>query len=323
MKPKFSIVIPVHNRRDYLAQALASCIGQTVTEFEVVVCDDCSSENLAEVVESCADARIRYTRNSERLGAVDNHQRAASLAQGEYVLILHSDDFLLPHCLQTAGEALDANAAASAVYYSMTYLIGSEIEGFHVMPRISFADKDTLLKNQWLEKFNATAPTCCVFRRSAFNALGGYRTSLRFIYDYDLYMRFLTAGGVIFLPQILCVYRKHGEQMTWTSNLDGLTDLLDLWCWKEYSHWPASDVAEIVLTQLGRLARTRHSFLPVLAIVRQRGLTWRLLRGMPKALQTKLRRRAFPDSVKHDSNYQPPIDPEQALQTARMVLGKL
>lgn len=324
MKPRFSVVIPVHNRSDYLAQALASCIGQTIGDFEVVVSDDCSSENLAAVVESCADSRVRYSRSEERLGAVKNHQRAVSLAQGEHVLILHSDDFLLPQCLEAAGEALDANPAAAAVYYSMTYLVGSRIEGFNTMPRIRFADKDTLLKNEWLEKFNATAPTCCVFRREAFNAFGGYRTSLRFIYDYDLYMRFLTTGGgVVFLPQILCVYRKHDEQMTWTSNLDGLCDVLDLWCWKEYSHWPPSQVAEIVLTQLGRLARAKLSFGPVLQHVQQRGLTWRLLRGMPKALWIKLRQRVFPARKNQHANYQSPVDPEQALRTARIVLGKL
>jgi glycosyltransferase involved in cell wall biosynthesis len=320
MKPKFSIVIPVHNRRDYLAQALASCMRQTVSDFEVVVSDDGSTDDLRSVADSFSDRRIRYVRSDERLGAAKNHQRAASLAAGEYVLTLHSDDFLLPHCLETAGEALDSCPAASAVYYSMTYLLGSKIEGFHSIPRIPFAHKETWLSNRWLEKFHATNPTCCLFRRSAFEALGGYRTSLRFVYDYDLYMRFLTAsGGVIFLPRILCVYRKHPEQAAETSNVDGMCDVLDLWLSDEYSHWPASDMAELVLTQFGRMARAKISFSPVVKNLRQRRLVWALLKGTPKAIYRKLTRRLFPGTTE-DANYRSPDDSEQALHAARALL---
>jgi hypothetical protein len=99
--------------------------------------------------------------------------------------------------------------------------------------------------------------------------------------------------------------------------------MFDMWCSKEYSHWPASDVAELVLTQLGRMARAGHSFGPVLENVRKRRLVWPLLKGIPKALQMKLRRRAFPGSAARDVNYQSPIDAERAVQSARMVLEKL
>jgi glycosyltransferase involved in cell wall biosynthesis len=323
MKPRFSIVIPVHNRRDYLVQALASCIRQTARDFEVVVSDDCSTDDLAAVVQSFADPRIRFERSSERLGAARNHQMAVTLARGEYVLTLHSDDFLLPQCLEAAGGALDANTAAAAVYYSMTYLVGSSIDGFHPVPGIAFADRETWRNNPWLEKFPATNPTCCLFRRSAFDALGGYRTDLRFVYDYDLYFRFLTAaGGVIFLPQILCVYRKHAQQAAETSNVDGLCDMFDLWRSKEYSHWPSSEIAGLVLTQLGRMARAGHSFSPVFEHIRRRRLTWTLLKGLPGALGTKLRQRVLPKRAE-DPNYRRPLDAENAVAAARLVLGQL
>jgi GT2 family glycosyltransferase len=323
MKPRFSIVIPVHNRREYLVQALASCIRQTARDFEVVVSDDCSSEDLAAVVESFGDPRIRYERSDERLGAARNHQRAVTLARGEYVLTLHSDDFLLPHCLESAGRALDANAAAAAVYYSMTYLVGSNIEGFHPVPGIAFADRAAWRNNPWLEKFPATNPTCCLFRRSAFDALGGYRTDLRFVYDYDLYFRFLTVGGgVIFLPEILCVYRQHAEQAAQTSNVEGLCDMFDLWGSKEYSHWPSSEIAGLVLTQLGRMARAGHSFSPVFEHIRRRRLTWPLLKGLPGALGTKLRQRVLPKRAE-DPNYRQPLDADNAVAAARLVLGQL
>jgi hypothetical protein len=131
------------------------------------------------------------------------------------------------------------------------------------------------------------------------------------------------AGGVIFLPQILCVYRKHAEQAAQTSNVDGLCDVLDLWRWKEYAHWPASKVAELVLTQLGATARSGQSFRAVLKNVRQRGLTWRVLKGMPEALLMKVRRRAFSTNAAGDAGYASPVDPENAILAARIALASM
>jgi glycosyltransferase involved in cell wall biosynthesis len=99
MKPRFSIVIPVHNRRDYLVQALASCLGETVGDFEAVVSDDCSSVDLRPAVESLGDSRIGYVRSDERLGASKHPRRGAALAKGKYGLTLHPKDSFLPYYL--------------------------------------------------------------------------------------------------------------------------------------------------------------------------------------------------------------------------------
>lgn len=323
MNPKFSIVIPVYNRRDYLAQAIRSCLGQTTSDFEVLVSDDCSTDDLRALVDGFGDSRIRYLRSSSRLGAAKNHQHAVSLSRGSYVIALHSDDLLLPNCLESAGQLLDNCQGASAVYFSMTYLVGAEIHGFHPVPNLSFADKSIVHTNPWLEKFYGINPTCCLFRKSAFEELGGYRTSLRFVYDYDLYVRFMkNGGGVLFLPQILCVYRKHEEQAVQNATIDGLADVLDLWLLHEYSHWPASDIAELVLSQVGQTLRAGKSALTVFDQVRERGLGWRILQGMPKAIHRKLRRR-LDSAHKADENvnYRSPTNVEDAMRAANALLS--
>ena len=104
MTPKYSVAIPAYNRSDYLRQALESCLRQTVDDFEVIVSDDCSSEDLGAVVRSFGDPRIVYHRSEVRLGATANHQRAVTLSRGTYAITLNSDDLLLPDCLEVPEE---------------------------------------------------------------------------------------------------------------------------------------------------------------------------------------------------------------------------
>ncbi len=312
MVPKYGIVIPVYNRPEYLRQAITSCMKQTSNNFEIIVSDDCSPEDLRSVATSFHDPRVKYYRSESRLGAAKNHQQAVSLSLANYVIALHSDDLLLPKCLEIAGAALDHHPTASAVYFSHAYLVGSKVQGFHPVPRIRFANARTLRENPWLEKFHGTNPSCCLFRRTAFDCIGGYRTSMRFAYDWEIFMRFMTiGGGVIFQPQILCLYRKHETQAVQTSSIEGLYDVLDLWMQEDYSHWPAWEIADSILLCCRRDKNNIHQ---IFREVTSRHLVGRILPGMPRALYEKLRRRLGRGDVKVDQNYEKPVNLEYVLQ---------
>jgi glycosyltransferase involved in cell wall biosynthesis len=320
--PKFSIVIPVYNRREYLRQAIASCLKQTAREFEIIVSDDCSLEDLRLVAESFGDARVKYYRSKSRLGAARNHQHAVSLSSGIYAIALHSDDLLLPQCLEMAGAELDLNPVAAAVYFPCIYLSGLKPNGSSLVPMVRFADGTTFRKNPWLEQYSGVNPSCCLFRRTAFDLIGGYRTSLRFAYDWEIYQRFMKiGGGVIFLPQVLSIYRQHEEQAVRTSSLDGLRDILDLWKVKEYAHFPAWEIAWLVLTQCGNTIRNGAQISDVISEVTARHQTRRVLRGIPRALYEKVRRRIRNVDVNVNPNYQKPVDLDDTLRLATEVVA--
>ena len=258
MRPKFSIAIPAYNRSDYLRQAIKSCLAQTTPDFEVIISDDCSTEDLNAVANSFSDTRIVYSRSAIRLGAATNHQRAVGLSRGIYIINLHSDDMLLPEYLEIAGHALDKCEHAAAGYCSMIFLRGSVLGEWQMVPRIRFADKTIYSENRWLEKCRNVVPTCCMFRKTAFDQVGGYRITLKFAYDWDLFMRFMTlASGVMFIPEILAIYRQHSEQASNKELAAHLYDTLDLWELGEYSHWTEGEIADLVLTNLARLLRDR------------------------------------------------------------------
>src|SRR5687767_990466 len=96
---EFSIVIPTRERADTLHHAIRSVLFQTYPNFELVVMDNASSPDTAEVVAAFRDPRIRYARSATRLSMSDNWELGLSHTSGDYVFVLGDDDALLPDAL--------------------------------------------------------------------------------------------------------------------------------------------------------------------------------------------------------------------------------
>lgn len=94
--PLVSICIPTYNRANIITKAIDSALSQTYKNIEVIVVDNASTDNTEEIVSSYSDPRLSYVRNSENLGLFGNFNRCIELYKGEYLHILHSDDFIDP-----------------------------------------------------------------------------------------------------------------------------------------------------------------------------------------------------------------------------------
>jgi glycosyltransferase involved in cell wall biosynthesis len=107
--PKVSILIPVFNRKDYIAECIQSALDQTFTDFEVVVVDNASDDGTWEICQKFAslDQRVRIFRNASNIGPVRNWIRCAQEAKGALSKILFSDDCLEPNCLSEMVPKLD------------------------------------------------------------------------------------------------------------------------------------------------------------------------------------------------------------------------
>ncbi len=115
--PLISVVIPAYNYGRYLPKALSSVQAQDFQDWELVVVDDCSTDDTPERLQPFqTDARIRVIRNPENLGAVANVNKAFGEAQGEFVLLLGADDFLMPGCLGRLHNALRQYPQAGFAY---------------------------------------------------------------------------------------------------------------------------------------------------------------------------------------------------------------
>lgn len=127
--PQVSIGLPVYNGEDYLAESLSSILDQTYTDFELIICDNASTDETESICRSFAseDSRIRYYRNDENLGAAKNYNRTLRLAQGDYFRWACHDDKLEPRCLEACVEVLDQHPEV-ALAYPQTQLIDGEGE---------------------------------------------------------------------------------------------------------------------------------------------------------------------------------------------------
>lgn len=121
---KYSILVPAFKVR-YLSECLTSILAQSYEDFEVIVVDDASPENIFETVSQFKDERIRYYRNSQNCGAinvVDNWNICLKYAKGDYLICLGDDDKLLPWCLEEYNKLIEKYPDLD-VYHARTELI--------------------------------------------------------------------------------------------------------------------------------------------------------------------------------------------------------
>jgi glycosyltransferase involved in cell wall biosynthesis len=122
-----SIGIPVYNGERYLEESLESFLAQTFREFELIICDNASTDRTSKICGSFAarDARIRYVRNPTNVGAAANYRLAFELSHGKYFKWATYDDICAPEFVARCVGVLDTNPTV-ALAYTRTKLIDAE-----------------------------------------------------------------------------------------------------------------------------------------------------------------------------------------------------
>src|ERR1043166_2194497 len=123
-EPLVSVVIPTFNRPSYLREAIASALRQTYSNFEVLVCDNASTDETRQVVESFSDPRLRYRRHSRNVGPTENVIGGCRETRGEFIANLHDDDVWEPSFLEKLVPVLRENPSA-AIAFSDHYIINA------------------------------------------------------------------------------------------------------------------------------------------------------------------------------------------------------
>lgn len=216
--PLVSVCVDVYNYADFLPQAIESVLSQTLTDFELIVVDDCSTDASFAVAQGYAgqDPRVRVTRNPKNLGMVRNRNACLAQARGKYVKWLHADDFLAaPDALERLAALMESNAAVSLAATGMRFVdADARPRGgacFFSGARL-VAGTTVIARCLWERKNVVGGPSAAMFRRS----LAGRGFDERFFHAADLEMWFhlLEQGCFGYVPDALTAYRWHGRQQT-------------------------------------------------------------------------------------------------------------
>lgn len=216
-----SVCIPSYNSEKYIALAIESVLLQTCQEFELIVVDDCSTDNTFEIAKAFNDPRIQLIRNKANLGAQSNWNKCLSLATGKYIKILPGDDTLYPECLakQLAVLMDSENDDVSFVYCSRDVV---DAQGRHVMkarfPGSGRVSRSTMIKRNVRHGMNVIGePGAVMFRKSASQKAGGFDASLPYIIDLNYWIRLLDYGDAYALQETLCTFRL--SNANWSARL--------------------------------------------------------------------------------------------------------
>lgn len=122
--PLVSVIIATHNREDLLPQAVDSILNQTYQDFEVIIVDDCSSDNSPEVIRQLEnkDPRIRSIRSEQNIGPGAARNLGINKAKGEFIAIMDDDDLAEPERLKSEISAFELDPEVMLVFSSVAWV---------------------------------------------------------------------------------------------------------------------------------------------------------------------------------------------------------
>ena len=204
-----SVVIPTYNQARYIGHSIHSAIAQTKMPAEIVVSDDASTDDTAEILEQLAATTglISVHRHPHNLGIAKNVDWALRSAIGDYILRLDSDDVISPTALEQLSSALDADPEAAYSHGAVAEIdAAGNMQRIRRLARGRQQDAEAALRAS-LRGYRVAA-NLVMFRRSALEQVGYIRSSRNFAEDFNLSVRLADAGySNVYVNDIIGGYR--------------------------------------------------------------------------------------------------------------------
>lgn len=221
MVNQFSVIVAVHNAQNYLRETLVSLQRQTYREFEVVMVDDGSTDQSADIARQfcVSDPRFRLLSTPNR-GISPTRNLAIEHARGDWLAICDADDTWDPHKLEKQAAFIAAWDDRAHGPLAALGTAGYITNRFGQVRRVEDLGINTLEEYRyWRDEIGQMAMinSSVVFRKDLFFELGGYRADYTPAEDTDLWTRLAGRGVVLNLPGRLTYYRMHGENISESS----------------------------------------------------------------------------------------------------------
>ena len=204
--PLVSVLMTAFNREQYIAEAIESVLSSSYINFELIIVDDCSTDNTLEIAKSyeAKENRIKVYVNEHNLGDYPNRNKAASYAKGKYIKYVDSDDYLYPNGLEIIVRLMEEYPEASVGIFSLpqnyTKPFPILLQPFQVY-EYNFFGQGLFHK----------APLSAIIRKDVFDSIGGFRPD-RMTSDFEMWHRMAQKFNFLLIHDHIVWNREHDAQ---------------------------------------------------------------------------------------------------------------
>jgi glycosyltransferase involved in cell wall biosynthesis len=209
-----SVIIPTYNRADMVSDAIESALAQTLTNIEIIVVDDASTDGTEAVLSSYAD-EITYIKHDENRGGSAARNTGIKAASGEYIAFLDSDDIWAPEKLEQQITELERrNGGWIAAYCDFRQTRENQlVEKIDNLVRrpTGFEGDDEIIRRIFLRTFAHGGSSTLVVKKSIVDAIGGFDPSFQRHQDLEFLVRLLKKGKLAYVDEILVFKHDTGN----------------------------------------------------------------------------------------------------------------
>lgn len=209
INPKVSVMFMSYNHGAYIGRAMDSVLNQTYQDFEIVLSDDCSTDNTLDALSAYHDERLRLHFFKNNQGATINNQYIWRHCKGEYLALINSDDVWLPEHLEKSVSFLDAYQEYGAVF-SWAALIDEEDRV--IDPCCEVFKQPNRTQAEWVYHLFTRGNCLChpsmVIRRNVYDECGFYKLGFRQLPDYNLWTRLTNDFNLHVIEEVLVQHRR-------------------------------------------------------------------------------------------------------------------
>jgi glycosyltransferase involved in cell wall biosynthesis len=251
--PQISILMPAYNGSKYIAEAIDSILAQTFSDWELIICDDGSTDNTEPIIRSYIDPRIRFFKNPQNLGPNPTRLFLISKATSPYIAFLDCDDIAMPSKFQRQIDFLNAHndCAGCGTWGTMIDESGHPIKTMKLAADYPDIRCNLLFSNQFIQ-------SSLLIRKEIFDR-ETYNPAIPLAEDYDLWCRIFRAGHKMHnIPQSLIQYRWHGTNISETKR-ENLNDCVTTIFERELSHLALNPSREDLAIHLALQGKNNQS----------------------------------------------------------------
>ena len=219
MNPTVTFIVPCYKFAHLLPECIHSILGQSYTDLEIIIMDDCSPDDTPQVAQSFDDPRVRYVRNEPNLGHLKNYNKGLGLARGKYIWLISADDRLRRmDALKLYVDLLDAHPEVGYVFCpGMSLQDGKETE---LLKYTCHGEKDAIFDGHrfipMALRESGIVAASVMARKECYDRLGGYPLNMPHQADIYLWCKFALHYKVGYFAEPMVNYRLHSTSMMQT-----------------------------------------------------------------------------------------------------------